>query len=102
MITGKSPAEARWAASFVLLFMAGASLAAFVFFLDYDRGLEHVTGNAMDKSSRDTVIQAMAGTGLAFALASVIFWMARGYTDAAVSTVLRMARIISPLMVMFP
>jgi uncharacterized membrane protein len=102
MITGKSPVEARWAGSFVLLFMAGASLAAFVYFMNYDRALEHVTGNVMDRKSRDVVIYAMGGTGAAFSLAAVIYWMLRGFSDAAVSTVLRTARIISPLMLLFP
>jgi uncharacterized membrane protein len=102
MITGKSPAEARWAGSAVILFFAGASLAACIFFLGYDRSLEHVTSNVMDKSSRDVIIYAMGGTGLSFCLAGIAYWMLRGFTDDAVSTVLRTARIISPLMVLFP
>jgi uncharacterized membrane protein len=102
MIVGKSPIEARLAGSAVLLFTAGASLAAFIFLLNYDRTLEHVMSNVMDKRSRDLMIYAMGGTGFAFTVAGVIYWTARGFSDAAVSTLQRTARILSPLMVLFP
>jgi len=69
MIVGKTPVEARLAGSVVLLFTAGASLAAFFFLLNYDRTLEHVTGNVMDKPTRDVMIYLMGGTGFAFTLA---------------------------------
>jgi uncharacterized membrane protein len=102
MIVGKTPVEARLAGSAVLLFTAGASLAAFIFLLNYDRVLEHVTSNVMDKPTRDVMIYIMGGTGFAFTLAGAIYWTVRGFSDAAVSTLLRTARIISPLMVLFP
>ena len=102
MIASKSPAEARLTGSAVLLFTAGASVAAFVYFMNYDRALEHVTSNVMDKRSRDLMIYAMGGTGFAFTLAGAVYWMLRGFSEAAVSTLERTARIISPLMVLFP
>jgi uncharacterized membrane protein len=102
MIVGKTPVEARLAGSVVLLFTAGASLAAFFFLLNYDRTLEHVTGNVMDKPTRDVMIYLMGGTGFAFTLAGAIYWMARGFSEAGVATLQRMARILSPLMVLFP
>jgi uncharacterized membrane protein len=102
MIVGKTPVEARLAGSAVLLFTAGASLAACVFLMNYDRTLEQVTGNVMDKPTRDLMIDAMGGTGFAFTLAGAIYWMARGFSEAAVSTLQRTARIVSPLMLLFP
>ncbi len=102
MIAAKTPVEARLTGSAVLLFTAGASLAAFLFMWNYDRALEQVTGNVMDKPSRDLMIYLMGGTGFAFTLAGAIFWIARGFSEAAVSTLQRTARIVSPLMVLFP
>lgn len=102
MIVGKTPTEARLAGGTVLLFTAGMSVAAFLYLLGYDRSLEHVTSNVMDKSSRDFLIYSMGGTGLAFALAGAFYWMLRGFSDGAVSTLLRTARVLSPLMVIFP
>src|SRR4051794_2097878 len=102
MIAGKSPTEARLAGSIVLLFTAGLSLAAFVYLLNYDRALEHVTSNVMDKRARDLMIYSMAGTGFAFTFAGGVYWMLRGFSDAAVTALLRTARLLSPLMVVFP
>src|SRR5689334_12513677 len=102
MIAGKSPTEARLAGSIVLFFTAGLSLAAFFYLLTYDRALEHVTSNVMDKRSRDFMIYAMGGTGAAFTFAAGVYWMLRGFSDRAVSALLRTARILAPLMVVFP
>jgi uncharacterized membrane protein len=102
MIAGKSPTEARLAGSMVLLFTAGISVAAFFYLLSYDRSLEHVTSNVMDKRSRDFMIYAMAGTGAAFTFVAGVYWMLKGFSDAAVTALLRTARILSPLMVVFP
>ncbi len=102
MIVGKTPTEARLAGSTVLLFTAGMSVAAFFYLLNYDRSLEHVTSNVMDKASRDGLIYVMAGSGFLFTLAGATFMMLRGFSDGAASTLLRTARILSPLMVVFP
>lgn len=102
MIVAKSPAEARLVASAVLLFTAGASLAACLFLANYDRTLEQVTSNVMDRHSRDAMLLLMGGTGVSFTVAGAVYWMVRGFSDAAATTLLRTARIFSPLMVMFP
>jgi uncharacterized membrane protein len=102
MIVERTPAESRLIASAILLFGVGASLASGIYLSGYDRVLEHVTSNAMDNSARDTLLVAMAGSGALTVLLGAVFLAVRRFSDAAVTSLLRAARIVSPLLVVFP
>jgi uncharacterized membrane protein len=102
MIAERTPAETRLVASAILLFGVGASLASALYLSGYDRVLEHITSNAMDKTARDGLLLAMAGAGAGAVLFGAIFLALRRFSDAALSSLLRAARIVSPLLVVFP
>jgi uncharacterized membrane protein len=102
MIAERTPAESRLVASVILLFGAGASLASAVYLAGYDRVLEHVMSNAMDRSSRDVLLAAMVGAGTFAVLAGAVFLAIRRFSDAGLTSLLRAARIVSPLIVVFP
>jgi uncharacterized membrane protein len=102
MIAERTPAESRLVASVILLFGVGASLASAFYLSGYDRVLEHTTSNAMNRSSRDDLLVAMVATGAGAVLLGAIFLAVRRFSDIALTSLLRSARIISPLLVAFP
>lgn len=102
MILERTPAESRLVASAILLFGVGASVASAVYLTGYDRVLEHITSNAMDKPARDSLLMAMAGAGALLVLLGAVYLAVRRFSDAALTSLLRAARIISPLLVVFP
>jgi uncharacterized membrane protein len=102
MIAERTPAESRLVASAVLLFGVGASLASALYLSGYDRVLEHITSNAMDKSARDKLLLGMAASGALLVLAGAVYLSVRRFSDAALTSLLRSARIASPLLVAFP
>lgn len=102
MILERTPAESRLVASAILLFGAGASLASAVYLSGYDRVIEHITSNVMDKPSRDVLLVAMAGAGALAVLVGAVYLAVRRFSDRALTSLLRAARILSPLLVAFP
>ncbi len=98
----RTPAESRLVASAILLFGVGASVASCAYLLEYDRVLDHVTSNAMDRASRDVLLVSMLVAGAGLVVAGAIYLAVRRFSDAALTALLRAGRIVSPLLVLFP
>lgn len=102
MTGAKGSFEARLVGCAITLFGVGASLAVFFVFASYGRLLEHVTSNVMDRATRDLLVLSMAGAGLVFAALPIAYAAHRGFSEQALARLLKLSRLLSPLLLVFP